>query len=154
MIMASKTGASLIFVFIPKVDILAASNDFSFFVWIPDILALQDGFRVSFASAGRVSRQGRADEIKTVNISSSKAACASVSQDSRPVQKSWNARSFFEGSPPVRATRNGRIGRWKAYAGQLASRLYKDFKFIQGEEPDMRKSSSKKRRASGVIYEV
>ena len=145
---------------------------------IADILALKDGFCLSFASAGRVSRQGGADEIETVNISSSKAedgyrvnlvrayekeplkfksstaAGASGSQDSRPVQNSWNPYSFFLGSQPVRATRNGRMGRWKAYAGQLTSRLYKDFEFIQDEEPDMRKSSSKKRQASGDISEV
>jgi hypothetical protein len=145
---------------------------------IADILALKDGFCLSFASAGRVSRQGGADEIETVNISSSKAedgyrvnlvrayeieplkfnsctaAGASVSQDSRPVQKSWNPFSFFDGSPPVRATRNGRIGRWKARAVRLTSRLYTEFVFIQDEEPDMRKSSSKKRQASGVISEV
>ncbi len=138
-------------------------------------MALKDGFCVSFASRGRVSRQGGADEIETMNISSSKAedgyrvnleraleieplkfksstaAGASGSQDSRPVQKSWNPFSFFEGSQPVRATRNGRMGRWKAVAGQLRSRLYKDFEFIQ--EPDMRKSSSKKRQASGDISE-
>jgi hypothetical protein len=142
-------------------------------------LAYQDGFIVSFASRGRVSRQGRADEIEPVNISSSQAedgyrvnlvraseieplkfksceaACASGSQDSRPVQKSWNPYSFFDGSPPVRATRNGRIGRWKALAGQqLTSRLYTEFMFIQDEGPDMRKPSSKKRKASGDISEV
>ena len=141
-------------------------------------MALKDGFCVSFASRGRVSRQGGADEIETMNISSSKdedgyrvnlvrahemeplklksstAARASGSQDSRPVQKSWNPFSFFEGSQPVRATRNGRMGRWKVVAGQLRSRLYKDFEFIQDEEQDMKKSSSKKRQASGDISEV
>lgn len=121
-----------------------------FFVVFPDILATEDGFRVSLS---------RAVENEPLIMSSSTVASVSVSRDTRPVEKSavWDPHSFFYGSPPIRATRDGHMGCWKTRI--LGSwKAYKYFDFIRDKQPVVRPSTSnfllEKRQASSVIAPV
>jgi len=119
-----------------------------FVVEILDILATEDGFRVGLS---------RAVEIEPLIMSSSTVAGVSVSRDTRPFKKRavWNPHSFFDGSPPIRATLDGHMGCWKTrIPGFLKS--YRCFHFIRDKQPVVRPSNSslEKRQASSVIAPV
>ena len=115
---------------------------------ILDILATEDGFRVSLS---------RAVEIEPLIMSSSTVAGMSVSRDTRPFKKRavWNPNSFFDDSPPIRATRDGHMGCWKTRIPG-SWKAYRCFHFIRDKHPVVRprNSSLEKRQASSVIAPV
>jgi hypothetical protein len=119
-----------------------------FFVEFLDILATEDGFRVSLS---------RAVEIKPLIMSSSMVAGVSDTRDTRPFKKRavWNPHSFFDGSPPIRATRDGHMGSWTTRIPG-SWKAYRCFHFIRDKQPVVRprNSSLEKRQASSVIAPV
>ena len=119
-----------------------------FFVEILDILATEDGFCIGVS---------RAVEIEPLIMSSSTVAGMSVSRDTRPFKKRavWNPNSFFDDSPPIRATRDGHMGCWKTRIPG-SWKAYRCFHFIRDKHPVVRprNSSLEKRQASSVIAPV
>lgn len=116
-----------------------------FFVEFLDILATEDGFRVSLSPAV---------EIEPLIMSSSMVAGVSDTRDTRPFKKRavWNPHSFFDGSPPIRATRDGHMGCWTTRIPG-SWKAYRCFHFIRDKQPVVRprNSSLEKRQASSVI---
>lgn len=63
---------------------------------------------------------------------------------------SWNPDTFFNGSPPIRATHNGQMGSWEAKSDVPVFRAFRNFDFIKDKPPVL----SGKRSASSIIAQV